>query len=279
MKKNVKKYMLITVGAVIFSLSVNLFLIPSKIVTGGLSGIATILYHTTGIPAGIVVGLGNIIVCLWALKELGGKFVLNSLYGIFATTFFVSLTSFLPSVTDDLFISTVFGGILLGTGVAFTFMQEGTTGGTDIISRIFQKKHPHLSIGLLMTAVDFVIISISYAVFRDFELSMYGIISLVVSTAVIDGIIAKFNSGVLVYIITKDAEVMKTAIIDNLERGVTIIEARGGFSKEPKEILMCVMKKKDMEELKRIAKITEENSFVIVTPSKEVFGEGFHYYK
>lgn len=279
MKKHLKKYAIITFGAIIFSLSVNLFLIPSKIVTGGLSGVATILYHTFGIPAGFVVGGGNIIVCLWALHELGLKFVLNSLYGIFATTFFVSVTSFLPTITNDLFISTVFGGILLGIGVGFTFMQDGTTGGTDIVSRIVQKKQPHLSIGLLMTITDLVIISVSYAVFRDFELSMYGIISLVVSTAVIDGIIGKLNSGVLVYIITKDAELMKRAILDSLERGVTIIEAKGGFSEERKQILMCVMKKKDMENLKKTAKITEENSFVIVTPSKEVFGEGFHYYK
>lgn len=279
MKRNLLKYGGLLCGTFLFALAVNLFLIPSKIVTGGLSGIATILYHTLGWIPGMVIGVGNIIMCILAWIILGKNFVFNSLFGIISITFFVSVTEFFPAVTTDLFLSAVFGGILMGVGIGMTFIQGGTTGGTDILSRISQKKHPQLSIGVIMTIVDLIIIGASAAVFKDTELSMYGIISLVVSTAVIDGIIARLNSGVLVFVITTDAEKIKKIIYEYLKRGVTVIEAIGGFSEEKRQVLMCVMKKKEIEALKKIPEITDKNNFMIVTPSKEVFGEGFRYYR
>ena len=274
-----KKYFSMTLGALLYALSVNLFLVPAKIVTGGLSGVATIFYHAFSLSTAAVIACGNILLLILAWIMLGKKFVINTLFGMIVSTLLVSVTDFLPPMTYDPMLASIFGGIIMGAGIGLTFINGGTTGGTDILSRILQHYRPHLSIGSIMMAIDFVIIGISYIVFRDTTLIMYGIISLVVTNAVIDGIIAHLNSGVLVFIVSHDAEKLKKAIMDSLERGVTVIEGYGGYSDEKKQILMCVMKKYDLESLKRITDMNEKDAFMIVTSSKEVLGEGFRYYR
>lgn len=274
-----KKYFYITVGALLFALSVNLFLVPSKIVTGGLTGIATIFYHTFSLPTYITISAGNVLLFTVAWFTLGKHFVFQSIYGMAISTLFVSLTDFLPAMTDDPMLCAIFGGIIMGAGIGLTFINSGTTGGTDVISRIIQHYRPHMSIGTIMMAIDFVIIGISYIVFKDMKLIMYGIISLFVTNAVIDGLIAHLNSGVLVIIVSKDSQKLKKAIINEVERGVTVIEGYGGYSEEKKQILMCVMKKYDLENLKRVTDMNEKDAFMIVTSSKEVLGTGFRYYR
>lgn len=274
-----KKYLSITLGALLFALSVNLFLVPSKIVTGGLSGIAAILYHKFSVSTFFTIAAGNIILFIFAWLMLGKNFVLQSLYGMIFSTIFVSCTEFLKPMTSDPLLASIFGGITLGAGVGLTFINGGTTGGTDVLSRILQHYYPHLSIGTIMTAVDFVVIGISFFVFRDTALIMYGIISLFVTNTVIDSMIAHLNSGVLVFIVSRNSQKLKEAIIDSLERGVTVIQGYGGYSDEKKQILMCVMKKYDLENLKKIIDVKEKEAFMIVTSSKEVLGEGFRYYR
>lgn len=279
LKKTTYKYVVILVGSLLFSLSVNLFTLPSKIVTGGVSGIATVLYFLYGWSPGVVVGLTNIAIGLFAYKELGRKFIADSLVGIIAIPFFMELTSNLKPFCNNLMLNCIFGGILCGIGIGLTFSQGSTTGGTDIVSRISQKKMPSFSVGTLLGTIDFLIILVSYLVFGNIELTMYGIITLFISSWIIDSIIAKLNSGVVAYIITTKEKEMKMKIFSELDRGVTVINAKGGYSNDDRKILMCVMKKKELEKLKKLMEMVEEQSFVIVSPSTEVQGEGFKYYR
>lgn len=278
-KKSFFKYTIILFGSLMFALSVNLFTLPSKIVTGGVSGIATVLYFLYGWSPGMVVALTNVIIGLIAYKELGMKFIADSLVGIIAIPLFMEMTSGLPPVCSNIMLNCIFGGILCGIGIGLTFSQGSTTGGTDIVSRISQKKMPHFSVGSLLGVIDFFIIFVSYLVFGDIELTMYGIITLFISTWIIDEIITRLNSAVVAYIITTREKQMKETIFEKLNRGVTVINAKGGYSNAEKEILMCVMKKKELEKLKNIMNEVEEKSFVIVSPSSEVQGEGFKYYR
>ncbi len=273
------KYSIILSGALLFSVAVNLFMIPAKIVTGGVSGIATIVYYISGISPGIVMGILNIIIGIAAYIELGKKFVVDSLVGIIAIPVFMELTKNFELRFDDLVLSSVFGGILCGIGIGMTFSQGSTTGGTDIVSRISQKRLPSLSIGVILSAIDFVIISISYFVFKDIKLTMYGIATLFISTWVIDFIISKLNGAVVAYIITPKGNGFEKDIINKLGRGVTVIDAKGGYSTEGKEILMCAMKKKELTELRKIAEHEDYKAFIIVSPSTEIQGEGFKYYR
>lgn len=279
LKKIVYKYFVILSGAFLFSLSVNLFTLPSKIVTGGVSGIATVLYFLYGWPPGIVMGIMNVLIGLIAYKELGKKFVADSLVGIIAIPVFMELTSYIPVFCYDAMLNSIFGGFLCGIGIGLTFSQGSTTGGTDIVSRISQKRLPALSIGTLLSVIDFFIIFVSYLVFKKIELTMYGIITLFISTWIVDAIITKLNSGVVAYIITTKEKEMKNKIFSELDRGVTVIDAKGGYSNDNKKILMCVMKKKELEKLKKLMETVEEQAFVIVSASTEVQGEGFKYYR
>ena len=273
------KYSIILSGALLFSVAVNLFMIPAKIVTGGVSGIATIVYYISGISPGIVMGILNIIIGIAAFIELGKKFVVDSLVGIIAIPVFMELTKNFELRFDDLVLSSVFGGIICGIGIGMTFSQGSTTGGTDIVSRISQKRLPSLSIGVILSAIDFVIISISYFVFKDIKLTMYGIATLFISTWVIDFIISKLNGAVVAYIITPKGNGFERDIINKLGRGVTVIDAKGGYSTGEKEILMCAMKKKELTELRKIAEHEDYKAFIIVSPSTEIQGEGFKYYR
>ncbi len=277
--KFIYKYFIILSGALLFSVAVNLFMIPAKIVTGGVSGIATIIYYVFGISPGIVMGILNIIIGIVAYIELGKKFVVDSLVGIIAIPVFMELTKNFELRFDDLVLSSVFGGIICGIGIGMTFSQGSTTGGTDIVSRISQKRLPSLSIGVILSAIDFLIISVSYFVFKDIKLTMYGMATLFISSWVIDFIIAKLNGAVVAYIITSKDNGLKNDIINKISRGITVIDARGGYSSDNKEILMCAMKKKELIELRKIAEGDEYKAFIIVSPSTEVQGEGFKYYR
>ena len=279
LKKKIYKYTIILAGSLLFALSVNLFTLPSKIVTGGVSGIATVLYFLYGWSPGIVMGITNVVIGIIAYKELGKKFLADSLVGIIAIPLFMEITAGVSVFCDDIMLNSIFGGIVCGVGIGLTFSQGSTTGGTDIVSRISQKRMPSFSIGTLLAVIDFLIIFVSYLAFGDLKLTMYGIITLFISTWIIDRIIMKLNCAVVAYIITTREREMKSKIFENLNRGVTVINAKGGYSNEEKQILMCVMKKRELEVLKQLMNEVEEKSFVVVSPSTEVQGEGFKYYR
>ena len=274
-----KKYAIITLGSLIFALSINLFTLPSKIVSGGISGIATIMYHISGISTGITVGILNIIILFFALKSLGKTFVLDSLAAIIIIPLFLKLTEKLPPITTNILLASIFGGALLGVGIGLAFSQGGTTGGTDIVSRISQKRYPHLSIGILMTCTDLTVIFASMIAFGNIDLALYGILSLIVSTAVIDTMLKQLNSAKLVMVITDSDREIRAGILSEINRGVTTIEATGGFSENPKKLLLCVSKSHQTEKLKNIIQSIDPKAFVIVNESKEILGNGFQYYR
>ncbi len=277
--ETVKKYMIIVLGSFLFALSVNVFMLPFKIVSGGLSGIATVFYYLFGISTGITVGISDLLILFFALKILGKKFVMDSMVAIILIPIFLSITEQFPPITDDILIASVFGGVLLGIGIGMAFSQGGTTGGVDILSRISQKKYPHLSIGILMTVLDLIIITFSVITIGNLNLAFYGILSLVISTGVIDAIIARLNRAKLILAIVGNSSNIEKEILTFVNRGVTVINAIGAYSQEEKKILLCVMKPKQAEHFKKMMQISEPNSFMIVTDSAEILGNGFRYYR
>lgn len=277
--KFLKKYLIIAVGSFLFAISVNLFMLPFKIVSGGLSGIATIFYYLFKISTGITVGILDLVILFFALKSLGKSFVLDSMVAIILIPFFLSFTEHLPPLTNDIFIGSVFGGVLLGIGIGLAFSQGGTTGGVDILSRMSQKKYPHLSIGILMTILDLVIIGLSVVTIGNLNLAFYGIISLVISTTVIDAIIKKLNSAKLIFAIVSNSSDIEQEILSFVHRGITVISAVGAYSGEEKKILMCVTKPKQANQFKTMVQTTEPTAFMIITDSSEILGNGFRYYR
>jgi uncharacterized membrane-anchored protein YitT (DUF2179 family) len=260
------------------ALSFALFFIPSQIAPGGFSGIATVLHHLFGTPVGTM----NFILCiplflmLITKKTLG--ILIKSVYGTALFSVFTDLTAahFNALVSDDLFLTSVFGGILLGLGLGIVYRFGGSTGGSDLLAVILQRKiRTGLSVGNLLTIIDITVVACAAFVFASIPLALYAVISIYVSMQMIDLIVEGMNRVKGFYIFSNERELIKTAILEHLNRGVTVFHAEGGYSGEKRDVLFCVVGRSQIGELKSIISAVDPNAFVILVSVSEVFGEGF----
>ena len=277
MNVKIKSLLIIIFGITLTALGVSVFYIPNKIVTGGVSGIAAILY-TAKIPPGIVYLSINSVLVLISCKLLGKSFAINSVFSTLLLSVLVQLFSELPPLCDNLFIAAFFGSTVSGLGTAITFSENANTGGTDIIGRLIQHKLPYFPIGRLILITDSVIILVSVMIFRNTELALYGIFGLIVSSVVIDFFIEKLNSSKLALVVTEKGEEISEVIIKNSRRGVTVLNALGAYSKKDKKLLICAIKNKQMPDFHKMIKAADENAFIIFLKSEKIFGTGFYVY-
>ncbi len=261
-------------GALVMTLGLNMFLIPNKIASGGVSGLGIILFHTFNIPVGLTILLSNIPLFIAAGKFLGMKFVVRSLAGTFFLSAFVEILGFLPVLTTDLLLASIYGGIILGVGLGLVFRSGGSTGGTALASQLI-KYFFGLSTGQSLLGIDFIIIALAGLVFSA-ELAMYALISLFVTSKVIDFVQEGLGFSKACYIISNNGPKIARAILTDLDRGVTVLKGEGGFTGREKDILLCVVSQAEVSSLKRIVWNIEPDSFVIVSNVHEVLGEGFH---
>lgn len=274
----IKSYFIIFIGLTLTAMATGLFYLPNGIVTGGVSGIATILYHFK-IPPGLVYLFVNIILLVLSYKILGKTFVINSIIAVLYVSVSVQFFSGFSPVTKNILLASVFGSILFGLGAVLTFMYNANTGGTDIIARLIQAGFSHFPIGKLLLVIDTVIILVSLFIFKDVDLALYGIIGLFISSWVIDFFINFLNSSKLIFVITDKGEKISEAIIKNSRRGVTILNARGAYSMQRKNLLLCALKDKEIPEFHKLVTGIDKNAFIIFTNSEKIFGLGFYVYK
>lgn len=277
--EKIKKYITIVTGVLLVAFAISVFYTPNKIVSGGVSGMSTILYYTLNIQPGVSYAAINIFLLLFALKRLGKEFVLNTLVGAGLVSVFVEIFSYIPPITDDVFLATVFGALFYGIGIGLTLVEGASTGGTDILSRIFQSFFPHIKIGSLLLFVDAAVIFASFIIFKQFELAMYGIIALCISSFAINWLIQKLNISKLAFVITDDGVKITKSLVSKSPRGVTIINATGGYTMDDKNVLICALKESEAEVFqKRILEI-DKNAFIIFSESSQIVGNGFRVYK
>ena len=274
-----KKQWGIIPGTLLTAIAVSLFLLPNKIITGGVSGISTILYHSLGIEAGLSFAVINIILLLLGAKILGKKFVLRTVVGSGLLSLFIQLFSYLPPATSDIFLATLFGACLYGGGLAITFVSGASTGGTDIIGRVVQHFMPHFSIGRLLMVVDGIIIAASFYVFSDIDLLMLSIVALVLSTYSIDYIIKNLNISKLVFVISEKGGEISQRLISTSPRGVTKIEVWGEYTSEKKFLLLCALKNKELPLFKRKVREIDPGAFIILAEAEQIDGNGFLLYR
>ncbi|MBE7016183.1 MAG: YitT family protein, partial [Ruminococcaceae bacterium] len=238
----------------------------------------TILY-TFNIPPGLVYLLVNLVLLALGYKVLGKAFAINSFIAVVYVSALVQFFSGLEPLTDDILLSTLFGSAIFGFGAVLTFIENANTGGTDIIARLVQSGFSHFPIGRLLLVIDTIIIVASMLVFRDINLALYGILGLFVSTAVIDFFIDALNSSKLAFVITDKGEKICELLLNNSKRGVTILNARGAYSMERKNMLVCALKAREMPEFHKRVTSCDENAFIIFTKTEKIFGLGFYVYK
>ena len=278
MKKTPNSLLTIS-GTVITGFAIGSFLTPNKIVGGGASGISTILYHTIGIQPGLSFFVLNILFLLVGLTVLGKKFILKTLLGISLLSVFTQIFSFFPIYTENLILASIFGGVLYGLGIGMSFAAGASTGGTDIIGRIIQSKFSFIPIGKMLLFVDGIIILISFAVFKNIELTLYGILTLFISSYSIDFIISKFNVSRIAFVITDKGEEISKWLVSTSPRGVTLINVKGVYTNTDKQMLFCALKESESEDFQRKILSIDETAFIVFSESQRIKGNGFYLYK
>ncbi len=274
-----KILMFTLIGTFLTSIGVSVFYLPAKVVGGGVSGLATVIYHTLGIQPGITYGVINIALLIVAIFILGKHFVIHTLVGAFSLTLFVELLSYVPPITDDVVLATICGSVFYGVGIGITLLVGASTGGTDIAARLIQHYRPNVAIGRLLLFVDSAVILLSLIVFREFELALYGIIALAVSTFAIDFLISKMNVSKLAFVITSKGGEISRLLVTTSQRGVTLIDAKGAYTGGERQVLLCALKETEIPAFQHKIEEIDENVFIIYSESQQIVGNGFHVYR
>ena len=252
-----KKYLLIVLGAVIYALGFQFFCYPNRIISGGVMGIAMVINAISGLPVGVLTIVMNV-----------------PLTSVFVDT--LAVTNY--AATNDPMLGAVIGGVLKGAGMGVIFSVGATTGGMDIVVKLLRQRWNHLNFGTVMLVVDVAVIVLYAAILsaQNYESAMYSLIAMFVSTKVIDLILYGLDNSCICYIISENSEALIHEITSGrMHRGVTVLEGEGAYSHRKKHVIMCVVKRNQIPEIRRLVRSIDEQAFVIMTDAKNVFGNGF----
>ena len=276
-RQTIIDYIVIAIGAVIFSLGIVMFSAPNNIAPGGVSGIGTMLNHLFNIPIGSVIIAFNIPLFIFSFKKFGKKFFYKSLYATFLTS---TLIDILPFILEKHYIyspllASIFGGVSIGVGVGIIFLRGGTTGGADILAKLIKLKHPHLSLGTLVFIIDAVIVVSTLFVYGSIEALLYSTILFFVTSRAVDAIIFGAARSKMLLIITSSPKEISKKIMDEIGHGVTLIPASGGYTDNTKTIILSVVRPNEVAEINKFVKEIDRGAFTVITESNEVLGYGF----
>lgn len=267
-------YIVIAVGVLIMSIGLKYFLEPNTIAPGGVTGFAIVFKKVTNIPIYLTNLAINIPLFLLGAKILGRSSAIKTLYATLALSFF--LKTLPPLVlTNDLLLSSIFGGVLTGIGLGLVFKLDGTTGGTDLAGAILNKKLPGVSLANFMLIIDLFVVAFAGIVEKKIEISLYSVIALYVTVKVVDLILEGMGYLKGFYIVTSKPEEIAESLMKELERGVTSLKGKGMYTKQDKDVLLCVVYRSQFTKVKDIVKEIDPKAFVMVAEMYEALGEGF----
>ncbi len=276
-----RDYLWIFLGSVLYSVSFDWFYVPNQIGFGGLTALGMILNHLSpAIPIGAVVLVLNIPIFILGWKFLGGHTLVSSLFAMTATSVLVDLIAAMYTFPPmDPMLAAVFGGVMLGISLGMIFSKGATTGGTDLIARLLKLPFAWLPVGKLLLAVDLLMLLAVSIAFRSLNSALYGMISLYISTLVMDGVLYGLDQSKVAYIVTSQPQAITEEIDRQLDRGVTYLHGEGSFSGEQKLVLMCAFKQRQIVPLKALVNELDPAAFLIVCDAHEVLGQGFRRYQ
>jgi uncharacterized membrane-anchored protein YitT (DUF2179 family) len=276
-KKHAFHFLLIFAGCALMGLGYALFLIPHHFVPGGVSGIAIILNYFFNLPVGVLIILLNIPIFLIGLRTMGKRYVLHSAAGMFISAllidFFSQVLKLKPG-TDNSILAAIYGGLLLGAGLGLVFRGRASTGGSDIIGMILSK-YLGLTTGFGILVADFIIISASGLAFRTLEAPLYGYLVLILSTKVVDMILEGWSYSKLVIITSTETAKIADFILNTLDRSGTAVRSRSLYLNREGEIILTVIHRRQLTDLKAFIKEVDPKAFVIINDTYDVLGKGF----
>lgn len=275
-------FLFIVAGSICYAAAIGMFSAPNNIAPGGITGIATLLnYMSTEwnwpfvIPIGVATIVMNLPLMIAAWTVLGRGLAVRTVWGIALSSIFVDLIDKVPGFqpyTGNPILVCIFGGVLLGFAVGLIMRRGGTTGGSEIISRLLEKKYPHMSVGSLIMVVDAVVISISALVYGKLENAMYAVVFVFLGSQVIDKVVYGGRSGKMVMILSKKQPEISAAIMEKVNRGVTLLRAQGGYSGEDQNMMLCVLRRNEVFRLRQVVFAIDPQAFVMTLSTDEVRG-------
>ena len=264
-------------GCVLYAVGFSVFIEPNSIAAGGATGVATIIHHFVGaLPIGFAIIVLNLPLFVLGFLKFKGAFLLKTIIATVLSSVLIDIfAEILPIYSGDMILSALAAGVTMGSGLALIMLRGATTGGTDIVAKLINKKFKFLPIGRLMLFVDAVIVFIAGIVYKSFETVLYSVLFLFTSSVVIDKLLYGADHGKLVFIVTKNSVQVLENITMTLGRGVTRINAYGGYTGEDVAVLMCAARSLELSKLLGVVKVSDENAFVVVTEAGEILGLGF----
>lgn len=275
MQKKIRQYIGMTLGVLITALAMNLFFIPHKIAAGGISGLATVLHYLFDFPVGIIMLIFNIPIFILGLRILGARYGINTLYCAAMLSIFIDLTSrFMPVVTEDILLNSLYGGVMTGVGMGLVFRFKGNTAGTALLAAIVHKLF-RISVGQALLLFDVCVVAFAGITFKSPELALYATISIFVTSQIIDLVQEGPATSKAFLVMAEQPDELGQKILKKIDRGVTFLTGRGGYTGQSREMLLCVVDTSEVTELKELIYLHDPKAFLIVSDAHEVVGEGF----
>lgn len=277
----VRDYAFMTVGLALTAYGLDAFLIPNKIAAGGVSGLATIVYHVVREATGFNLGVGlqvlamNVVLLLVAIRERGLGYAAKTIYGILALSLFIEVIGRMTPVLarEDLLLAALYGGAISGLGVGLVFKAGGNTGGTDIVAQLLARRLPY-GVGQIMLAVDAIVTLLAAIAFGP-VLAMYGAVAIFVGSVTIDVVLEGIPVEKAVFVISEEHDRIADAVVHDMGRGATTLQATGVWTGESRKMLFVVLSRNEIDSLKRVVASIDPTAMVVISDVHETIGEGF----
>lgn len=265
------------IGCIFISAGIVFFLLPLKISAGGFSGIATITYYLFNLKLGTVIWILNIPLLIIGFFRIGKYFFFKTMFATwllsFCINFFENMNLFLN--IDDILLSAIYGGVIIGIGTTCIFKANNSTGGTELLIQIILSYKDNIKVSKLLVIIDSIIVGLNLIIFKQIEIGLYSFIVIFLNSKIVDLFIEGVNFTKIVYIISDKSTEISNKILNDLDKGLSGIYGKGMYQNKEKLILMCVIKKRDLIKLKEIVKQVDDAAFMIISDAIDVYGLGF----
>lgn len=275
MKKILKEWLYIIIGCFFMAAGTSLLLLPNQLSSGGVAGIATIIYYLFKVPLGTVMLILNIPLFILAFIKTGKEVTIKGIIGTVLLSFFIDLLENIEPITNDRLLACIYGGILTGIGTAIVLKANASTGGTDLLTYIVRAYKPHYRASNLIVMIDTGIIIMNVIFFKEIEIGLYSAIAIYLMGKMIDAVFEGIYFTKMMFIVSEKYERIAEEIGKHLDRGSTGIYAKGMYTNKEKMMLWCVASRNEVAKIKQIAEEIDNRSFIVISSAREAWGKGF----
>ncbi len=274
-KLSIKNILQIALGTMIYAVGIGVFLDPNKLAPGGVMGIGVILSHTIGLGAGSWYFILNVPILILGWYNFGGRMIIATVYAVICNSLFTNFFSRIHTQPVDLFPATMAGSVLAGVGLGLVLKAGATTGGMDIVVKILRRKYKYIKTGTLFLILDLAVVVASGFVFKNINNVMYAFLAVIVTGKVLDYVLYGADEARMILIVSDRSDELVKRILEELDVGATLLKGSGAYTKQNKEMILCVVKKRQAPDLEELVKEEDPHAFMILTNADEIYGEGY----